>query len=88
MLPRPGPPRDMFTITAGSWLAAMYEIPSCLRLMPGLDDDVIALAPVTLAPSTMLMAAISLSAWMNVHPGLRPRLAAMYSVSSVCGVMG
>jgi hypothetical protein len=33
--------------------------------MPGLEDEVMALAPQALAPSSMLMEAISLSAWMN-----------------------
>jgi hypothetical protein len=40
----------MLTMTAGSSQAAKYEIPSCFKLMPGLDEEVIALAPTTLAP--------------------------------------
>ena len=44
-------------------------------------------APAAEAPSTMLMAAISLSDWMNTPPDSGMRLA-MCSVSSFCGVMG
>mgnify|MGYP001346205077 CR=1 FL=1 len=40
----PGPPRTMSTTTAGSSSAARYEMPSCLRLIPGLLDEVIARA--------------------------------------------
>lgn len=40
----------------------MYEMPSVLRLIPGEDDEVIARTPAEAAPSTMLTAAISLSA--------------------------
>ena len=43
-------------------------MPSCLRLMPGPLDDVMARAPAAEAPSTMLMAAISLSDWMKTPP--------------------
>jgi len=88
MLPSPGPPRIMLTITAGSSSAASAEIPSCLREMPGLDEDVMARAPAALAPSTMLTAAISLSAWMKVPPSAWRMCSAMYSVSSFWGVMG
>ena len=62
-------------------------MPSCLRLMPGPLDDVMARAPAADAPSTMLMAAISLSDWMKTPPAPGMRLA-MYSVISFCGVMG
>ena len=55
--------------------------------MPGLLDEVIARAPATEAPSTMLMAAISLSDWMKTPP-VSPMRLAMYSVSSFWGVMG
>ena len=64
----PGPPRTMLTMTAGSSSATRYEMPSCLRLMPGPLDEVMARAPAAEAPSTMLMAAISLSDWMNTPP--------------------
>ncbi len=84
----PGPPLDMLTMTAGSSSAARYEMPSCLRLIPGLLDDVMARAPATLAPRTMLIAAISLSDWMNTPPGTSGSLRAMYSPSSFCGVIG
>jgi len=57
----PGPPRTMLRITAGSSSAARYDMPSCLRLIPGPLEDVMARAPATLAPRTILMAAISLS---------------------------
>ena len=88
MFPRPGPPRIMLTITAGSSSAARDEIPSCLREIPGLEEEVMARAPAALAPRTMLMAAISLSAWMKVPPSTRRMFSAMYSVSSFWGVMG
>ena len=55
--------------------------------MPGLELDVIARLPVEAAPYTMLMAAISLSAWRNVPPIFGMRLD-MYAAISVCGVMG
>ncbi len=83
----PGPPRTMSTTTAGSSSAARYEMPSCLRLIPGLLDEVIARAPATLAPRTILMAAISLSDWIKTPPVSGTRFA-IYSVSSFCGVMG
>ena len=56
--------------------------------MPGLLDEVMARAPATDAPSTMLMAAISLSAWMKLAPGTSAIRFAMYSMSSFWGVMG
>jgi len=88
MLPRPGPPLDMFTMTAGSSMADKKEMPSCLRLIPGLDEEVMALLPVMLAPITMLIAASSLSAWMKTPPSISESLDAMYSVSSFWGVIG
>jgi len=78
----------MLTMTAGSSSAARDEMPSCFREIPGLEDDVMARAPAAEAPSTILMAAISLSAWMKVPPLARRMLSAMYSVSSFWGVMG
>ncbi len=39
----------------------MEEIPSCFKEIPGLDDEVMTLAPAALAPAIILMAAISLS---------------------------
>ena len=62
MPPSPGPARIISTMTPGSSEPAMYEIPSCLRDMPGPEDEVMARAPVAEAPSSMFMAPISLSA--------------------------
>ena len=55
--------------------------------MPGLDELVIALRPVDAQPYTMLIAAISLSAWRNVPPIFGMRFD-MYAAISVCGVIG
>ena len=62
-------------------------MPSCFRLMPGLDDEVMTRTPVAAPPTTMLMAAVSLSDWTKTPPARR-RFAAMYSPSSFWGVMG
>ena len=62
-------------------------MPSCLRLRPGPDDEVMARPPAAAAPCTRLMAASSLSAWINV-PSTSGMRADMYSVRSFCGVMG
>ena len=75
-------------MTAGNSRAARKEMPSCLRLIPGLEEEVIALPPAMLAPITMLMAAISLSAWMKTPPSSFESLSAMYSGNSFWGVMG
>ena len=77
----------MFTITAGSSEAAIKESASCIRLMPGLDEEVMARSPTAAAPYTMLMAAISLSACMKVPPS-SGSLRDMNSGISFCGVMG
>jgi hypothetical protein len=50
--------------------------------MPGLEEEVMVLAPATLAPYTILMAASSLSAWIKEHPFLRLKWVAIYSVNS------
>jgi hypothetical protein len=55
--------------------------------MPGPLEEVMARAPATEAPRTMLIAAISLSDWMNT-PSMSAMRLAMYSVSSFWGVMG
>ena len=68
----------MFTMTAGSSAPIMYDMPSCLRLIPGLDEDVITRAPAPAAPYTIFIAATSLSACRNVPPTLGSR-ADMYS---------
>jgi hypothetical protein len=52
----------MLTMTAGNSKAARKEIPSCLRLIPGLEEEVITLPPAMLAPMTIWIEAISLSA--------------------------
>ena len=45
-------------------------MPSCFRLMPGEEEDVMARMPVPAAPYTMLMAASSDSACTNTRPCL------------------
>ncbi len=65
----------------------MYDSPSLLSEMPGLEDDVMLRTPADAAPYTMLMAATSLSACKNVPPIFGIRLA-MYAAISVCGVIG
>ena len=74
MPPSPGPPRCTLTITQGRSLPAMYEMPSVLRLMPGEELDVITRTPAAAAPSTMLIAATSLSACKKTPPSLGIRL--------------
>jgi hypothetical protein len=49
-------------MTAGNSRADKKEIPSCFRLIPGPDEEVIALPPAMLAPITMWIEATSLSA--------------------------
>ena len=63
-------------------------MPSCIRLMPGLEDAVMARLPVAEAPKTMLMAASSLSAWMKVPADLRACSSAAASAISLAGVIG
>ena len=50
MFPRPGPPRITSTTTAGTSEPMMYEMPSIIRLTPGLEEEVITRAPVQAAP--------------------------------------
>jgi hypothetical protein len=52
----------MLTTTAGSSDPAIYERPSCMRLIPGDDEDVMTRAPAADAPNAMLIDVISLSA--------------------------
>jgi hypothetical protein len=40
----------MLIITQGSSAADKKEIPSCFKLIPGLEDDVMALTPTAEAP--------------------------------------
>jgi len=61
-LPSPGPPRIISTITIGNSAPAAYETPSCIKLIPGLEEAVIALTPPLAAPKSILIAATSLSA--------------------------
>ena len=46
----------------------IYEMPSVLRDIPGDDELVIALTPADAAPSTIFIAATSLSACKKVPP--------------------
>ena len=85
--PRPGPPRMTLTSTMGSRDPAMYDIASAMRLMPGLELETRTLAPTAAAPSAMLMAPSSLSAWTYVRPSSGMRRA-IHSRSSACGVIG
>jgi hypothetical protein len=55
--------------------------------MPGLEDEVIALAPATEAPKTIFIAASSDSACTKTPPACGI-LFDMYAVSSFCGVIG
>ena len=87
MLPKPGPPRIMFTMTTGSSAPAIYVIPSCLRLMPGEEEEVITRAPQPAAPYAMLIAATSLSACRKTPP-CSGMCRAKYSGISFCGVIG
>ena len=43
MDPSPGPPLIIFTITIGKSDPAADDIPSCIKDIPGPDDDVIVL---------------------------------------------
>jgi hypothetical protein len=40
----------MFTITAGNSQAARYDIPSCIKLTPGLEEEVMTRVPDAEAP--------------------------------------
>ena len=60
-----------------------------MRLMPGLEEEVITFLPAPAPPYSMLMAATSLSAWNTTMPVRSQGLAAVrYSITSLCGVMG
>jgi uncharacterized protein YraI len=63
-------------------MPAMYEMASCFKLIPGLEEEVIARMPVMLAPITIFMAAISLSAWMKMASSSLANRPDMYSGSS------
>ncbi len=85
--PVDGPPRMTSTITHG--ICAMVAKPSisCMRLKPGPEVAVSALAPASEAPQTAAMLAISSSIWMKGPPTSR-QAAASTSAISVDGVMG
>ncbi len=51
----------MFTMKAGNSADARYENVSCIKLIPGLEDEVIARFPAATAPYIMLAPANSLS---------------------------
>jgi hypothetical protein len=76
------------TITAGNSKADKNEMPSCLRLIPGPEEEVIALPPAMLAPMTIWTEAISLSAWIKTPPSSFGSLSDIYSGISFWGVMG
>jgi hypothetical protein len=75
-------------ITAGNSKADRNEMPSCLRLIPGPEEEVITLPPAMLAPITIWMEAISLSAWTKTPPSSFESLSDMYSGISFWGVIG
>jgi len=77
----------MLTTTAGSSDPAMYESPSCIREIPGPEEEVITRFPEAAVPRIMLIVATSLSACRNV-PSRAGRCAAMYSGMSFWGVIG
>ncbi len=87
MLPSPGPPRITLMSTTGSREPAMYDMPSAMRLMPGLELVTSTRAPAAEAPSAMLIAASSLSAWTKTRPSSGIRRA-IHSRSSAWGVIG
>ena len=82
MFPKPGPPRTTSTTTTGSSVQEIYDKPSCIRLTPGLELEVIVRLPVQAAPYTILMAPSSLSACTKARlsSGMR---ADKYSSNSV-----
>jgi hypothetical protein len=75
-------------MTAGNSKAERKEMPSCLRLIPGPEEEVIALPPAMLAPMTIWIEATSLSAWMNTPPSRLESLSDIYSGISFWGVIG
>lgn len=56
------PPRITLRISVGKEEAAIYDIPSIIRLMPGDEEEVITALPVPAPPYTILIAASSDSA--------------------------
>ena len=87
MVPRPGPPHIVFATTHGSCAAAMFEMPSCIRLTPVLEDDVTTCFPAAAAPKAMLIPSSSLAVWRKI-PLAGGICSTMYSGISLAGVMG
>ncbi len=85
--PVEGPPRITSTMTQGICAMVAKPIISCIRLKPGPEVAVSALAPARLAPHTAAMEAISSSIWMNLPPTSGSRRARRSAIS-VDGVMG
>ena len=85
-MPVEGPARWMSTTTSGSSIATASPIVSAFRSMPGPLVAVTARRPEKAAPSAMLAAAISSSAWMVCTPKRRWRDSACSS--SEAGVIG
>jgi hypothetical protein len=69
-------------MTAGNSKAERKEMPSCLRLIPGPEEEVITLPPDMLAPMTIWIEATSLSAWINTPPSSFESLSDIYSGTS------
>jgi hypothetical protein len=57
-------------------------MPSCLRLIPGPEEEVITLPPAMLAPMTIWIEATSLSAWIKTPPSTLESLSDIYSGTS------
>jgi hypothetical protein len=85
-MPVEGPARWMSTTTSGSSIATARPIVSAFRSIPGPLVAVTARRPEKAAPSAMLAAAISSSAWIVCTPNLRWRESACSS--SDAGVIG
>jgi hypothetical protein len=66
---------------------ALLNTPSCIRLMPGPEDAVMALTPAEAAPKTIWMAPSSLSAGMKTPPDNGKSRDAVSAIS-LAGVMG
>ena len=85
--PVQGPALCTSTITQGVSVKEAYPTASCMRLNPGPEVAVIALAPAQAAPIMAEMEAISSSIWMNTPPHSLSRTAIL-SMISLDGVIG
>jgi len=65
----------------------MYDIPSCIREMPGPEEAVMANFPAEAAPNIMLMVPVSHSAWRNSLPNCG-KYSAAACATSLAGVIG